>query len=419
MHLFIPMMAEIPGLLTGVLSVVAAMAISFTAILLIASHYRFQHIMEQAEDTDPEEMGVSASDVLRVQLARFVTGCSRRGTSFSLTLIRAGGQRARLRMDSPFIRLLKQETRRDDVCCVFDDRTAALLTENDPEDSLHIITRIAERAADRSGPAAARLLAGIASFPGHGSTGSDLLRTAVAALAEAEDGRPFVMPEVVDPDEEEADDEEDAAAEADAGDADSDSGEENGTSWTRRRKTSMLDELTGVLKPSAVSSYMQRMMNDIRQKKKKAALFCIGINNLEFIERFHGAQAIDDILMAVSKILQEHVRATDLIGRHEKHAFLVLAQVPLADAEKIGHRISTEVQHAEIRSGSRKLKTTITLGVAAYPEHGRNLHQLYKAGQKVLDYNRKNDIRAYAVYDPSIHDMVPSKPMKSIRSIEV
>jgi diguanylate cyclase (GGDEF)-like protein len=180
----------------------------------------------------------------------------------------------------------------------------------------------------------------------------------------------------------------------------------------------MLDELTGVLKPSAVSAYMQRLMSDLRYKKKKAALFCIGVNNMEHIARFHGQEAADDVLAGVSRILQENLRADDLIGRHEKYAFLVLAQMSLDNAEIIGKRISTRVQKTQIASGSKKIKVSLTLGVAASPEHGRNLHTLYQAGQKVLDYSRANDIRAYAVYDPEIHDSMPSKPMRSIKSIQ-
>jgi hypothetical protein len=76
------------------------------------------------------------------------------------------------------------------------------------------------------------------------------------------------------------------------------------------------------------------------------------------------------------------------------------------------------VHNASFISGGKKLKTTVTLGVSAYPDHGRNLHQLYTAGQNVLDHSRANDIRAYAVYDPEIHDKVPSKPMKNIKSVK-
>ena len=147
-------------------------------------------------------------------------------------------------------------------------------------------------------------------------------------------------------------------------------------------------------------------------------LFCIGVNNMEHIARFHGQDAADDVLAGVSRILQENLRADDLIGRHEKYAFLSLVQASLDEAEIIGKRISTLVQQSQIASGSKKIKVTITLGVAAYPEHGRNLHSLYKAGQKVLDYSRTNDIRAYAVYDPEIHASMSAKPMKSIKSMQ-
>ncbi len=255
---------------------------------------------------------------------------------------------------------------------------------------------------------------GIASYPGHGLSGKLLLEVAREGLVQSTVENPIVLPEITDDEDEENVDEESTVPveETDT--------EEDPKIKTRgkRRKKGMLDELTGVLKPAAVSAYMQRLMSDLRQKKKKAALFCIGVNNMEHIARFHGQEAVDDVLVGVSQILQESLRADDLIGRHEKYAFLALVQASLADCEIIGKRISTLVQKTQITSGNKKIKVSITLGVAAYPEHGRNLHTLYKAGQKVLDHSRANDIRAYAVYDPEIHDTMPSKPMKSIKSIQ-
>jgi len=220
------------------------------------------------------------------------------------------------------------------------------------------------------------------------------------------------MPEIVDLDREAED-----AGDAPAAGAAAEAGKRP-SGWKERRQSAMLDKLTGVLKPSAVSAYMQRLMSDLRRKKKAAALFCAGVNNLEHIARFHGQEAADAVLAGVSKILQDNLRADDLIGRHEKYAFLVLAQASMAEAEIIGKRISTLVQQSEFVAEGRRLKTTITLGVATYPEHGRNLHHLYTAGQKVLDHSRQNDIRAYAVYDPQIHDKTPPKPLKSIKSVQ-
>ncbi|WP_372795675.1 diguanylate cyclase domain-containing protein [Pontiella sp.] len=402
--------------MTSILGVAVAIAFSFITITLIASYYRFQNIVQQAEETNPDEMGASASDVLRVQLARYLAGCARRGTSFSIALIRQQKQEAAVRMDSPIVTSIKQAARRDDVVCLYDDQTAVLLLESEPEDGVNILTRI----TDTLGPLFEGGCVGIASYPGHGLSGKDLMAVAQDALDRTSPEEPIVLPEIEDLDEDEDVEEPEAVAEEqeEAAESEEPQDEEGSRGWREKRKNSMLDELTGVLKPSAISAYMQRQMSEIRRKKEPAALFCIGVNNMEHIARFHGDDAADDVMAGVSQVLQDNLRADDLIGRHEKYAYLVLAECSLDEAEIIGKRITTLVQQAQFESEQKKLKTTITLGVATFPEHGRNLHQLYLAGQRVLDHSRANDIRAYAVYDPEIHDKMPTKPMKSIKSIQ-
>ncbi len=402
-------------MLTGALSMLAAVVISFVVIALISSYYRFQHIVQQAESSGSADVAVSTADILRVQLARYFSACARRGASFSLSLIQVNEPSLEVKIDSLLVESIKKAVRLEDIVCIYDGQTVAVLTETEPADSESIIARIFDGIKkDCPEVSSEALRVGISSYPGHGLSGHDLLDVAAEALTETNEDRPVFMPEIIEAKTDEED--EDETPEDEGDDLDGSDAEEAAEGSVGRRKSAMLDELTGVLKPSAVSAYMQRLMNDLRQKRKKAALFCIGVNNVSHIGRIHGEEAVDDVLAGVSKILQDNVRATDLIGRHEKHAFLVLMQVSLENAETVGKRISRLVQQAELISGSKKIKTTITLGVAAYPEHGRNLHLLYKAGQKVLDYNRENDIRAYAVYDPEIHDSMPSKPMKSIKS---
>ncbi len=418
MQLFFPTVALLSDMLPGALGVVGAVVVSFVVITLISSYYRFQHIVQQAENTQPEDMGATAIDILRVQLARYLAGCARRGTSFSISLIQLNDSSLEVHMGSPVIAAIKRAARRNDIVCVYDQHTAILLMEAEPEDSEAILRRIIDTVSGSLPASGGELLrVGIASYPGHGLSGKNLLEVASEGLAQSNADRPIVLPEIVGEDEEipeeasETPDEESLVEEESVVETES-------KSRSQRRKRGMLDELTGVLKPSAVSVYMQRMMSDLRYKKKKACLFCIGVNNMEHIARFHGQDAADDVLAGVSRILQENLRADDLIGRHEKYAFLALVQASLDEAEIIGKRISTLVQQSQITSGRKKIKVTITLGVAAYPEHGRNLHSLYKAGQKVLDYSRTNDIRAYAVYDPEIHASMSAKPMKSIKSMQ-
>ncbi|MCK5675525.1 MAG: hypothetical protein KAH99_00760, partial [Verrucomicrobia bacterium] len=102
------MIAVLPGVLTGALGVVVAVVVSFVAISLISSYYRFQHIVQQAEDAPSKNRDVPGSDILRVQLARYLTGCAQRGSSFTLSLIQANDPSLEIRMDSPFVEAIKK-----------------------------------------------------------------------------------------------------------------------------------------------------------------------------------------------------------------------------------------------------------------------------------------------------------------------
>ncbi len=397
--------------LSSALGVAASIVVSFVAITLIASYYRFQHIVEAAEEKSPEEMGTSANEIIRVQLARYLAGCARRGTSFSIALIRAEAH-----IEPHVQAAIKRAARRDDISCRYDDETVALLAESEPEDAVSIFTRIiGSVAAECDDVRLEGLRAGVASYPGHGLSGKILLDVALESLGQTTADCPVLLPEIVDVEDEEDVVDEDAAEHIDD---ETEIEGKTGKKWRVWHKKEILDPVTGVLKPSAVSTYMQRVMSDVRYKKKQAALFCIGVNNMEHIARFHGEAAANDVLAGISKVLQDHFRSEDLIGRHEKYAFLALAQCSLEEATGIVKRINTLIQQTQFESGNKKLKTTITLGVATYPEHGRNLHRLYTAGQKVLDYSRENDIRSCAVYDPRIHEKVPAKPMRSIKSVK-
>ncbi|NNJ69935.1 MAG: diguanylate cyclase [Kiritimatiellales bacterium] len=425
MQLLTPTIAAQVDFLGSTLGVIAAVVASFVAITLIASYYRFQHIVKLAESSEPEELDASVGDVLRLQLARYIAGCSRRSTSFSLSLIRI--KDAELHMNSAVVVALRQAVRHEDITCVYDGETAALLTETEMEDSNAILTRVMRMVAEQCGELDLNSLRiGFSSYPGHGLGSKDLINAALEGLELTSAEMPIAMPEIEDAEEVEeeldAEEAEDAGNDLSSGDAllEADDEEEETTSmsWKERRENAMLDPLTQVLKPSAVSGFMQRTMTELRRNQKKIALFCLGVNNMETITRIHDADAANDVLVEVSRILRDNLRFNDVIGRHEKHAFLVLAQGSVSEAEHIGRRLITLVQKAEIESGRKKIKTSLTLGVATYPEHGRNLHQLYTAAQKVLDYNRTNDIRAYAVYDRKIHDKMPPKPMKSIKALQ-
>jgi len=399
-------MSALPPLISGAIGIIATIVISFLLLTLIASYYRFLALVKQAETTNPEEMGTTPIEILHVQLIRYLARCNRKNTAFSLGIIKINSSDFVVKIDSPIVRTLKTIIREEDTICVYDESTVAVLLEMEPEDSESVFTRIINQLSILHGLKKQDIFrVGISSYPDHGTTGQSLISTSFEGLDQTTPEHPVIQPAV---ERLEFEDEEDDPEEVDP------------TQKEKRKehKQRMIDPLTGVLKPSAISIYMQRMMGDIRYKKKTAALFCIGLNKMDYIARFHGEQATDDVLVGVSEVLESNLRITDLIGRHEKYAFIALMETKTEFAETIGKRITTLIQKQQIPSQGKRIKVNITLGVSTYPEHGKNLHQIYEAAQKVLDYNRANDIRAYALYDPNIHARTVVKPMRNIKSTQ-
>lgn len=407
----------LPDAFSGAVSVLVATVVAFILLTLTASYYRFQHIVEVAESFHPEDAGASSEDVMRVQVARFLSNCAHNNLSFVLTLLRCDDLAVSTHIGAPLAERLKEISRSKDVICFIDEQTLLLLMEGDPEALPKAVERIL-KLIDEDGLVSAEypLRAGMASYPAHGLSGKALLAVAELALEETSADKRIVLPEVIDP-EDEGEIVEDEEIEEELLEL-SKRFKDAPKIGKKKKKESFLDELTGVLKPASISPYMQRLMGDHIYKKIPICLFSLGINNIEQVRHFHGDDAVDDVLVEVSKVLQETLRVDDLIGRHEETAFLLLVRTPLEYAERIAKRLSTSIQRMTIVSGNTRLKVTVTLGVAAFPEHGKNLHQLYLGAQRVLDYSRENDLRAYAVYTPRVHDKTDTKPLKSIVTIK-
>ena len=118
---------------------------------------------------------------------------------------------------------------------------------------------------------------------------------------------------------------------------------------------------------------------------------------------FYGKGHHDVLLAEVSKKLQSCMRPSDMIGRHDEHGFLILVKCDSSQAEGVAQRLCGIIQKHTCIYENKSLRTTITIGISVYPEHGRNLHDLYRKAQCVVEHCRANDIRGYAYYNKKIH----------------
>ncbi len=378
--------AQLPLAQAGQLLLV--MGISFAIITLISSTYRFHKMIQLGEEslTTVED----CNDFFFIQVTRYLSKINRVSSGFGVFIIQFITEEPDQRIvQEELLRKLKKITRiADDKACLFSDDCVAAIVDTE-ESNVSVVAQrmtitLAKIVATKSSIRAFRI--GISSFPMHGSNSRQIINIATEALEAVsfENPSPFYVapaPAVLE------NEKPDAAP-----------GE-----LTRVDKTAVIDQLTGVLNPSAVGSYMRKYLSELRHKKQPAALFCIGINRIDQIIKLHGEDAADNVIANIGQALQRLTRDCDIIGRYHRDDFLVLVPCTLQQGQVIATRLRESVQKEVFVYNGRQIKAAVSIGIATYPEHGRNLRTLFNGAFRALEVIRDWNTTACLVYDPAQH----------------
>ena len=132
-----------------------------------------------------------------------------------------------------------------------------------------------------------------------------------------------------------------------------------------------------------------------KRNNKKFALIILDIDKFKKINDNYGHDIGDQLILYVGKKIESLLRKSDTIARFGGDEFLLLLPEikDEQDAEKIAEKIFSTFQD-KFRLGEKKLKVTVSMGIAIYPEHGDNISTILKnadlALYEVKDKGRNN-----------------------------
>jgi diguanylate cyclase (GGDEF)-like protein len=105
-------------------------------------------------------------------------------------------------------------------------------------------------------------------------------------------------------------------------------------------RLSMVDELTGVLNRRGIGNFFARELERTASVDSAVAVMLVDLNDFKRINDVWGHAAGDTMLCAVTRRLQDALRATDRVGRLGGDEFVaVLAQVDHAGCEELAKRV--------------------------------------------------------------------------------
>ena len=381
-----PVLMQLPMAEAGQLLLV--IGITFSIITLIASSSRFHTMIQLGEDelTSVDD----CNDFFFIQVTRYLSKINRTSTGFILFIIQFRTDQTELRpVQDQMLQGLKQIIREDcDKACLFREDCVGALIDTEEEKADPMVSRMAtdlQSLVNRL-PNVSSFRGGVSSFPLHDQHSQLIIDAATKALAQAKFENEHPLRIAPPPELEENAETPDEIDEL-----------------SHKDKNSALDPLTGVLKPAAVGSYFRKYLLEIRRKKGSAAVLCIGINRIDNIITLHGEEAADAVITGVANIIQQLTRNCDLIGRYHRDDFLILATCTLKQGETIGLRIRDAVQNEIFLFEGKSIKTSIAIGITGHPEHGKNLHDLFRGAYGALEIVRNWNTSSCLVYHPAQH----------------
>jgi diguanylate cyclase (GGDEF)-like protein len=180
------------------------------------------------------------------------------------------------------------------------------------------------------------------------------------------------------------------------------------------------DELTGLL---TSKSFFSELRREAARAEAEAMPFCVLMADLDFFKEVNdnfGHLVGSETLEAVGAIIKKSLRAGDVgarFGGEEFAAFLLDADY--AQGMIAAERIRSAIEKHEfpaVRRGSSEIPRThhltISVGVAAYPDDGRDPIQLVELADSALYRAKRSGRNCVCAYrlQPSGKEVVPLRP---------
>lgn len=145
------------------------------------------------------------------------------------------------------------------------------------------------------------------------------------------------------------------------------------------------DSLTGLPNRLLLFDRLDQAIKKSLRGKGNFALFFIDMDDFKKVNDTFGHAVGDRVLQVVGEVLSESVRDSDTVARLAGDEFaLILHDVQtMSDITIVAQKISNSLnQPIPVLEG--KLAVTASIGVALFPQHGKNADDLFKKADEVM-----------------------------------
>lgn len=158
------------------------------------------------------------------------------------------------------------------------------------------------------------------------------------------------------------------------------------------------DSLTGLFNHTAITQFLETAIASAKRGAGKLCFVMIDIDNFKLVNDVHGHPVGDQVILALTRVLQQRLRNSDMVGRYGGEEFAVILQdVTTERASRLIDELREDFSQVVFHSAQGDFHCTFSAGIASYPQH-RGMEGLREAADKAL-YAAKRGGRNRVVVD--------------------
>ena len=162
-----------------------------------------------------------------------------------------------------------------------------------------------------------------------------------------------------------------------------------------------IDGLTGLFNRRHFLAVAEAEWNRFLRYHRPVSMLMIDVDHFKSINDRHGHDVGDRVLARVAAICQEHVRASDILGRLGGEEFgLLLPETPETDAAILAERLRLSIGAMCLDAPDGKVTATVSIGISQAREGADTAVLLKQADVALYEAKRSGRNRVW-LYDPA------------------
>ena len=168
-------------------------------------------------------------------------------------------------------------------------------------------------------------------------------------------------------------------------------------------KLAITDSLTGVYTRRYILERLEEELERSRTKETRLSFLMLDVDYFKRFNDRYGHLAGDQILRAITVVVEANIREIDIVGRYGGEEFcVILPDTDRNGANYVAERIRSSVEKASIEAYDTKVRATVSIGISTFPDDGKEMMELIDKSDWALYRAKKigrNAICCFGVYE--------------------